>query len=392
MIVRKCNIGKPVESICRITNYFILKTEYNFIPFVVFTSLSIGSILLNKYKQTTLAAVLFTTNVNFEIFYINKIYPQEVGSYLYYYPVIVSVVLLSNPKARDKFAFVHFIMCLLFFIGNLLFEMPSWRFQTLNSEQIRGMWLLNVLISTTVTGTIVYLLTRLIANQNNEIILQNNDLFKAKEEINVSLKEKEVLLAELNHRVKNNLAIISGLLNLQEGSINNNEAKKIISDSKNRINSMALVHKMLYENPDLKSIDLGKYVSDLMFELFNGYNIASQIKIHKNFDQIILPVNKSIPLGLILNEIITNSIKYVYTVSENNEGVFEISMKLDSNAQYICISINDHGNGFPLDFNTELSNFSLGIFLIKSLAEQIDGEVKFANENGAKIELRFLAN
>jgi two-component sensor histidine kinase len=283
-------------------------------------------------------------------------------------------------------------MCLLFFIGNLLFELPSWRFQTLNPEQISSMWLLNVLISTTVTGTIVYLLTRLIANQNNEIIIQNNDLFKAKEEINVSLKEKEVLLAELNHRVKNNLAIISGLLNLQESSINNNEAKKIISDSKNRINSMALVHKMLYENPDLKSIDLCKYVSDLMFELFNGYNIASQIKIQKDFDQIILPVNKSIPLGLILNEIITNSIKYVYAVSENNHGTFEIHMKLDSSSKHINITINDHGKGFPLDFNTELSNFSLGIFLIKSLAEQIDGEVKFANENGAKIELRFLAN
>lgn len=251
------------------------------------------------------------------------------------------------------------------------------------------MWTLNMIISTTVTAAIVFLLTRLISNQNKEITLQNSDLIKAKENINASLKEKEVLLAELNHRVKNNLAIINGLLNLQEDSINNIEAKQIISDSKNRISSMALVHKMLYNTGDLKHIQLNLYVSELIQELFKGYHLESKIKISQKFEPILLEVNKAIPLGLILNEIITNSIKYVYAQSEDNTGEFHIEMRMENN--HVKIEINDFGPGFPMDFNTEQTPFTLGIFLIKSLTEQIDGEVQFLNANGAKILLQFLA-
>ncbi|MEI6019973.1 MAG: histidine kinase dimerization/phosphoacceptor domain -containing protein [Bacteroidota bacterium] len=371
-------------------NFFILKNDYNFTPFIVFTALCLASLFLNKIHQSSLSALLFTLNMNVEIFYINKTYPVEVGSYLYYYPVIVSVVLLNNPQTRDRFALIHFLTCLLFFLCNLFLDFPEWQNLHLKQDQIQKMWLLNIVISTTVTGTIVYLLTRLISNQNKEISLQNLDLISAKENINASLKEKEVLLAELNHRVKNNLAIISGLLNLQESSIENHEAKQIIGDSKNRINSMALVHKMLYKNADLKNIDLSAYVSELIDELFRGYQLDNKVEIHKKLDPIILAVNKSIPLGLILNEIITNSIKYVYANSAENSGLFEIHMQLQDNK--VMIEMNDHGLGFPTDFNAEQTQFTLGIFLIKSLTEQIDGEVRFSNEGGAKIALQFLAN
>ncbi len=371
-------------------NFFILKNDYNFTPFFVFTTLCLASLFLNKIHQSSLSALLFTINMNVEIFYINKTYPVEVGAYLYYYPVIVSVVLLNNPQTRDRFALTHFLTCLIFFLSNLFLDFPEWRILNLREDQIQKMWLLNIVISTTVTGTIVYLLTRLISNQNKEITLQNLDLIQAKENINASLKEKEVLLAELNHRVKNNLAIISGLLNLQESSIENNEAKQIIGDSKNRINSMALVHKMLYKNADLKNINLSAYVSELIDELFRSYQLNAKVEIRKKLDPIILAVNKSIPLGLILNEIITNSIKYVYAQSEENKGVFEIQIQCTDNL--VMIEMNDHGQGFPFDFNAEQTQFTLGIFLIKSLTEQIDGEVRFSNEGGAKIALQFLAN
>ena len=368
-------------------NYFILKTEYNFVPFLIFLSLTFGSTLLNKINQTSLGSLLFTVNVNFEIFYINTVYPIEVGSYLYYFPVIVSIVLLSNPQAKDKFAITHFITCVIFFTAIFFIDVPQWQVQHLQANQIYKMWVLNLVISTSVTATIVYLLTRLISSQNQEIILQNNSLIIAKEEVNNSLKEKEVLLAELHHRVKNNLAIISGLLNLQESATQNLEAKQIIGDSKNRINSMALVHKMLYENTELKNIDLNKYVNELLIELFNGYKLINHVKITTDIDPIILSVNQSIPLGLILNEIVTNSIKYVYIHFNNDEGVFDLKIKpMQSN---IKIEIKDNGPGFPTDFNHEKNPFTLGIFLIKSLVEQIDGEIRFSNESGAKIEITF---
>lgn len=373
-----------------LTNYFILKTEYNFLPFFIFLILTASSSLLNKLNQTHLGSLLFTINVNFEIFYINNIYPIGVGSYLYYFPLIVSVVLLSSPQTRDKFALAHFITSIVFFIGVLFIEIPQWQIHTISAENINQMWKLNLVISTVVTATIVFLLTRLIARQNQEIIVQNNHLILSQEKLNDSLKEKEILLAELHHRVKNNLAIISGLINLQESSTENVETKQILGDSKNRINSMALVHKMLYENVDLKSIDLKKYINDLVYELFNGYHLIPSVKINQDVDSVVLSVNKSIPLGLILNEIVTNSIKYVFSQPDNKNGVFDIQLK--AKQEIVSIVIKDNGKGFPMDYNQENSTFSLGIFLIKSLIEQIDGKVTFSNENGAKIEMSFSAN
>jgi two-component sensor histidine kinase len=371
-------------------NYFILKTEYNFLAFFIFLILTASSSILNKLNLTHLGSLLFTINVNFEIFYINTLYPSEVGSYLYYYPLIVSVVLLSNPQTRDKFALTHFITSILFFVCIFFIEIPQWQIHTLSVENINIMWKLNVVISSVVTATIVYFLARLISGQNQEILVQNNNLILSQKKLNESLKEKEILLAELHHRVKNNLAIISGLLNLQESSTENIETKQFLGDSKNRINSMALVHKMLYENIDLKSIDLKKYINDLVYELFNSYHLISTVKINQEVDSVVLSVNKSIPLGLVLNEIVTNSIKYVFSQPNDKNGVFDIRLKLDQ--EFVNIVIKDNGKGFPVDYNQENSKFSLGIFLIKSLIEQIDGKVTFSNENGAKIEFSFPTN
>lgn len=309
---------------------------------------------------------------------------------MFYFPLIVSIVLLNKPSIRDRYAFTHFSICVISFAAALFLDVPEWRIKNLDVSQTKQLLLLNLTISATLTGLMSGLLNRLISNQNNEILLQNEDLKHAKKEIDVSLKEKEVLLAELHHRVKNNLAIISGLLNLQVDATANEEAKQIISDSKNRIMSMALVHKMLYKSPELKSIDLGKYTSELIFELFNSYDLINKISINENYDQVVLPINKSIPLGLILNEIVTNSIKYVYKAKDNEGGIFCVTLKKEGHK--VLLTVKDSGSGFPKDLDFESQNVSLGIFLIKTLAEQIDGNASFSNENGAKIELTFSTN
>ena len=164
----------------------------------------------------------------------------------------------------------------------------------------------------------------------------------------------------------------------------------MLSDSKTRIMSMALVHKMLYENMELKSINIGKYAIELISELFNSYNLLNRVQLNHNCDNISLAVNKSIPLGLILNEIVTNSIKYVFKNKAKTSGEFFISIK--SNGNEINVIIKDNGSGFPADFNSNPDKPSLGIFLIKTLVEQIDGEVQFSNDNGAKISLIFSSN
>lgn len=372
------------------SNYFILKKDFAFIPVTCFLLISVLSLFLNKIRKTDLSFLLFTINLNFSIFFINKYYPIETGAYLFYFPLIVSVVLLNNPSFRDKHSLIHFSICILFFLADLFLDFPGFQLQTLSAGQIRELWYFDLMMAAIITATLSFLLTRIIYIQNKEIIAQNENLKMAKETVNTSLKEKEILLAELHHRVKNNLAIISGLLNLQEDATPNLEAKQIISDSKTRILSMALVHKMLYENAELKSIDLGKYATELIYELFYSYNLLKVVTITEDYDPIVLPVSKSIPLGLILNEVVTNSIKYAFKSVRNEKGLFHVSIKLDNNT--VTLIVKDNGPGFSKDFNPDSDTLSLGIYLIKTLAEQIDGKVEFVNDNGAKIELNFTIN
>lgn len=372
------------------SNYLFLKGDFTIIFSCIFIILASLSLLLNKLQKTNLAFFVFTINANLSILFINKIYPIESGAYLFYFPLIVSVVLLNNPSLKDKNSLLHFSACLFFFIANLVIDTDVLQIKTLTAEQIKMLWYYDLIIASIITGVLSFLLTRIIYNQNKEILLQNAGLQNAQETITSSLKEKEVLLAELNHRVKNNLAIISGLLSLQEGSIETEEAKKVLHDSRSRIMSMALVHKMLYDHPELKNIQISKYSSSLLAELLNSYNISKNYELKEEYDDIRLPVNKSIPLGLILNEVITNSIKYAYKRGQAKAWVFEIKIK--QKGEQISVVIKDNGGGFPKDFNEENESLSLGVFLIKTLAEQIDGQVLFSNENGAKITLDFSHN
>lgn len=372
------------------TNYIFLKIDFTLVYSCIFISLAALSLILNKFQKNNLAFIIFTLNANLSIFFINKIYPIESGAYLFYFPLIVSVVLLNNPSLKDPYSLIHFTVCIVFFIANLVLDVELIHVMNLTAEKIKLLWYYDLIISAIVTGVISFQLTRVIHDQNKEILLQNTGLQKAQETVTASLKEKEVLLAELNHRVKNNLAIISGLLSLQESSIHTEDAKKVLHDSRARIMSMALVHKMLYENPELKNIQIAKYSSDLLAELFNSYNITKNYELKEDYDDIRLPVNKSIPLGLILNEIITNSIKYAFKHGQSEAWVFDVSIK--QNGGQIILVAKDNGPGFTKDFNLENESHSLGIFLIKTLVEQIEGQVVFSNENGAKITLEFTPN
>lgn len=372
------------------TNVLVLKEEFGYIQSTVFLVLCAVSLYLAKIKRTDASFVVFTLNVNLSIFHINEYYPPEVGAYLFYFPVIVSIILLSTPSIKNKFTLIHFSTCALFFLAALLLDFPDYRLTDLNEAETKILWYYDLIMAVSLTGLISFLLTRIIYTQNKEIIQQNEDLKLARDAVNHSLKEKEVLLAELHHRVKNNLAIILGLLNLQEDSALSHEAKQVIGDSKTRIMSMALVHKMLFENPQLKHIDIARYASELISELFRSYDLNKTVSINEDYDNVVLPVTKSIPFGLILNEVITNSIKYVFKSEQNKEGRFDISIK--NSANRITVVLKDNGAGFPKGFNPQSDTISLGISLMITLTEQIDGNISFSNDNGAKIVLNFSAN
>ncbi|MBA3679883.1 MAG: sensor histidine kinase [Bacteroidetes bacterium] len=373
-----------------LTNWFYIKAGFPVKIELLFMATALISIYLSYKKYVNIAFALFTVYVNCSLFFIGEYYPSETGTYLFYFPAIVSIVLLNNPSRIDKCSIFHFSVCALSFTLNLVMDNPGRQIKTLDASQLQVLWHYNVFLSVFLTGLLTFLLNKTIFNQNKEILNQIDDIKKTKEEVNVSLKEKEVLLAELHHRVKNNLAIISGLLNLQEDAVNNAEAKQIISETKARIMSMALVHKMLFKNPEFKTINFGKYSSELINELFNSYNLLEEVQIKEEYEAINLSINTCIPLGLILNEIVTNSIKYGLNNDDTKGKQFSVSIKNANNG--VLLTVKDSGLGFNKDFNTDLETSSLGIVLIRSLTEQIDGKVHFSNSNGAKIEINFPNN
>jgi PAS domain S-box-containing protein len=200
-----------------------------------------------------------------------------------------------------------------------------------------------------------------------------------------SLKEKEMLLKEIHHRVKNNLMIISSLLSLQSNYITDKASKNIFRESQNRARSMALIHEKLYQSTDLKRIDFGEYIRSLCNELVYTYAVSSsKVQINYNVEEIYLDINTAIPLGLIANELITNSLKYAFP--EGQEGYIDINFSL-INDEYV-FSIKDNGIGFPEDLdykNTE----SLGLQLVNNLTDQIDGLIELNIDYGTEFKIRF---
>lgn len=215
----------------------------------------------------------------------------------------------------------------------------------------------------------------------NYIILLVSDVTEKKKneiEILYSLKEKEVLLKEIHHRVKNNLQIISSLLSLQSSYLPDQASQEIFIESQNRIKSMSLIHEKLYQTSDLSSISLGDYVEELINYLIVTYeNRSTLLSYELNSDDIILHIDTAIPLGIIFNELITNSIKHGY--NHQLEGKIQITINKDT-SNIISIKYSDDGTGMKDDIDIHKTK-TLGLSLIVNLVEQLNGNLEFKNIN-----------
>lgn len=212
-----------------------------------------------------------------------------------------------------------------------------------------------------------------------------NMLGEELENSKISLKEKEQLLKEVHHRVKNNLQIISSLLNLQSEFIQDEKFLALIRESKNRINSMSLIHEMLYSSPNLSQINFKEYIEILYHSIYSTFeSLHAKIAIKLKIDpEIHFEIDTMIPIGLILNEIITNSFKYAFPGKKGT-----ISFKAEKQKNNLVLSISDNGIGIPADFDYHKSK-SLGMQLIYLLADQIDAELTLDLEQGTKYVLKF---
>ena len=242
----------------------------------------------------------------------------------------------------------------------------------------------------TLVDVLVYGVPVIVAGQTVAIFGMYVDITErkdAEDRLKKSLKEKEVLLAEIHHRVKNNLAVITGLLELQRYSTPEEDAQNALYESQMRVNSIALIHEKLYQSEDLSQISFDVYIRELsniiLTSLVHGKN---NVQLNIDADTVQLTINQAIPCGLILNEIITNSFKHAF--EDTNEGNIDISFKEEEGRQLTLI-IEDDGSGLPENLQ-EKSDESLGMTLISTLTKQLKGESEFKNTGeGTRFELKF---
>lgn len=212
--------------------------------------------------------------------------------------------------------------------------------------------------------------------------IKNRKIFSQAEQLKTILQEKDILLREIHHRVKNNLQVVSSLLNLQSNYILDEVALEAINDGKNRVLSMALIHQNLYSEDLLTSIETKVYFEDLLDQLFDSYNIADdRITLEKDIDSFYVDVDTMIPLGLITNELISNALKHAF--NEGMPGKIKFSFK--NIRDQIVIQISDNGKGMDLAQFT--SSKSFGNKMIMAFVQKLKAEFNIRNENGSQITL-----
>ena len=210
---------------------------------------------------------------------------------------------------------------------------------------------------------------------------------KAEDQIKAALKEKEVMLREIHHRVKNNLQVVSSLLNMQARNAKDKDTIRILSESRDRIITMSLIHSQLYEGSDLAEINMKKFVDRLLGQLLQSYQVGSaRIARVIRVDDYPLPISVAVPVGLIINELLSNALKHAF--EGRDEGKIEVSLTASEDGR-IHLTVSDDGVGLPPGFDIDESK-TLGLRLVKILTEdQLQGTLKVTSDGGATFKMEF---
>ena len=230
-----------------------------------------------------------------------------------------------------------------------------------------------------------------LSNINYQLSKEIEERKRIEDTIKSSLEEKEILLREIHHRVKNNLQIISSLLSLQSNNSNDKKLHKQFRDSQNRIYSMALIHEHLYESENLTKIEFESYIKTLAFTLHETYdqkdlNVAINVKI----EDIYLGIDVAIPCGLIVNELISNSLQHAFPNKGNNEykSLIDINMFIDKANDNCVLNYSDNGIGIRENLDIKKTD-TLGLQLVYGLTQQIKGNVELDRSVGTKFRIEF---
>jgi PAS domain S-box-containing protein len=210
----------------------------------------------------------------------------------------------------------------------------------------------------------------------------------ADEKLQQSLREKEALLKEIHHRVKNNLQVVSSLLGLQLRDAPEESTRKMFQESQNRIRSMALLHEILYQSNTYSRVNLADYIRQIASHLFSSYGVGGdRVRLLTNLETISLNVDAAVPCGLIISELVSNSLKYAFPESRRGEVKIDLHARQKGMAQLV---VADNGIGLRSDVDWATAR-SLGWRLVRSLAEQLGAEVEVKSSAGTEVQLTFAA-
>jgi len=324
--------------------------------------------LFNKYRNYIWAAYTFYI-IGFIFFiFMNLMQGRESYAAMFYFPVIISMVQLLGRKETIKHLFALSVFCLVSVICVLIGFEYKWLHYDFDSLFMMKLIYFNIILS---------LITAL-----GFIVIVVSESLRQERTIKNMLAEKEILLAEVFHRVKNNMNIVTSLLNLKKNTSDSPEVQSALEDCRSRVYSMALVHHKIFNRDNIIGLNFNDYIQELVKDLLHSLG-GDNVKVTINADDIRLNLATAIPCGLILNELITNSIKYAQVPGKD----LCIKISVTKQNDYIELQVADNGPGIP---DHAINKFnSLGLELIKSLSEQIDGAFKFSSNNGLVFDLKF---
>ncbi|MDO6810560.1 histidine kinase dimerization/phosphoacceptor domain -containing protein [Zobellia galactanivorans] len=391
---------KPKKSLNRISDKTTLLLKFNYVS--SFLSLAIGLIciyafdmhgtipyvfffysasnLLNvlafRKHKNLMAMAIYTSIISFLGTVVITLYSGGINSPFIF---VLGLVVLAGYISTRWFGTIYLYLIISTIVSIYLIDYVDFDFiENEVPENVRDLFsLISVLFS-------VYLLGGVFGKN---LLSTHHRLYRSKARIEKSIDEKENLLREVHHRVKNNLQTVSSLLSLQARNTPNEQIKALVRSSQNRVTSMAMIHEMLYVRDNLSKIEFGSYVNELSQYLLRTVERNDQkIKVNLDIPETLLSIDTAIPLGLLINETVTNSIKYGF--KDRNEG--EITIELEKRDQdcYI-LKISDDGSGFALDHDYKNYN-TLGLRLIHNLARQLQGSIdRIPSKKGTKYKLVF---
>jgi two-component system, sensor histidine kinase PdtaS len=226
---------------------------------------------------------------------------------------------------------------------------------------------------------------RKLSQQKREIDAQNEVLHELNDKQTVLLEEKEWLLREIHHRVKNNLQIIASLLSAQSEFLLDRSALRAMADSQHRVKAMSLIHQKLYNSQNLSTVDMAEYIGDLVYYLRESHDLQRKVIFNLDIAKIRLDVSKAVPIGLVLNEAITNAFKYAFLDGDDAR----MSIWLTAVENLITLEVSDNGHGLPDEFNISQSK-SFGMILMRGMAEDLEGNFLIKSDHGTIISVNFM--